>query len=379
MALKSWQTNKKNNAPQKKGQGKENPVAKNPANEKRTRHPTQDAEPRPEAATSPEAMSPALTTTEHAESHTSEVPEGEIEVVYEPTDTDVATASKPDLPAEEAEIEPVAPEADQTSPASEPEAEPPTAEPATATQTAPAESAPAQSEPAVAESGAEVQVIAVAPEKTQAAGEAPAPDETQVLGPARAEPAPAELGPVEPTPAAPAPAKPAPIGEAAVATEPPAAATELTPSAGAVAESEATPASKKTQPRERDARLPPAGTVLQRRDRHGNVRCECTIEQDGIRYAGKLYKSLSAAAIAATKDMGLKSKTQNGHTFWGVAKPTRPVRDTLESLERAWERYREHAEAIAAQNSTNKEERGRVGQAIEKHAETLAGLRARVA
>jgi hypothetical protein len=119
--------------------------------------------------------------------------------------------------------------------------------------------------------------------------------------------------------------------------------------------------------------------VLQRRDRHGNVRCECTVEQAGIRYAGKLYKSLSAAAIAATKDMGLKSKTQNGHTFWGVAKPTRPVRDTLESLERAWERYREHAEAAAAQKGANEEERTRVRQAIEKHTEMLAGLRARVA
>ena len=174
-------------------------------------------------------------------------------------------------------------------------------------------------------------------------------------------------------------ASPAPTGEAAVVIEQPAAATEPAPTASFIAESEVQPSSKKTQPHERDPRLPPPGTVLQRRDRHGNVRCECTVEQDGIRYAGKLYKSLSAAAIAATKDMGLKSKTQNGHTFWGVAKPARPAKNVLESLERAWERYREHAEAIAAQNSTTKEERGRVGQAIEKHAETLVDLRARVA
>ena len=76
--------------------------------------------------------------------------------------------------------------------------------------------------------------------------------------------------------------------------------------------------------------------------------------------------------------MGLKSKTQNGHTFWGVAKPARPVRDTLESLERAWERYRQHAETIAAHSGVDEGERTRVRQAIEKHAETLDGLRAQV-
>jgi hypothetical protein len=120
------------------------------------------------------------------------------------------------------------------------------------------------------------------------------------------------------------------------------------------------------------------GTVLQRRDRHGNVRCECTVEQGGIRYAGKLYKSLSAAAIAATKDLGLKSKTQNGHTFWGVAKPARPAMSVLESLERAWERYRLHAESTIVQGGADDGERAWVRQAIEKHAETLAGLHARV-
>jgi uncharacterized membrane protein len=54
-----------------------------------------------------------------------------------------------------------------------------------------------------------------------------------------------------------------------------------------------------------DARLPAPGTLLQKRDRHGAVRCECTVEADGIRYAGKIYKSLSAAAMAAAKDLGL--------------------------------------------------------------------------
>jgi hypothetical protein len=278
MALKSWQTNKKNNAPQKKGQGKEKPAAKKPANEKQTQH----TEPRPELATSP--ATPTLATTELAEPHTSEEPAGQI---YEPAETAGAAVEMQALPAEEVEIEPMAPGADDTVPANEPEAEAMHAEPVTTAQLA-AESSPAQPAAAATAFGAEAEMMA-ATEETQAAEHAPAEH--------------------------------ASIVEATVATEQPAAAPNPAPSASTDAGPMPTPASKEPQPRERDPRLPPPGTVLQRCDRHGNVRCECTVEQDGIRYAGKLYKSLSAAAIAATKDMGLKSKTQNGRTFWGVATP----------------------------------------------------------
>ncbi len=51
-----------------------------------------------------------------------------------------------------------------------------------------------------------------------------------------------------------------------------------------------------------DAHLPAPGTLLQKRDRHGAVRCECTVEEGGIRHAGHFYRSLSAAAMAAAKD-----------------------------------------------------------------------------
>jgi Protein of unknown function (DUF2924) len=64
-----------------------------------------------------------------------------------------------------------------------------------------------------------------------------------------------------------------------------------------------------------DARLPAPGTVLQKRDRHGAVRCECTVEEGGFRYAGEVYRSLSAAAMAAAKGLGLQNKTQNGWAF----------------------------------------------------------------
>jgi hypothetical protein len=69
-----------------------------------------------------------------------------------------------------------------------------------------------------------------------------------------------------------------------------------------------------------DPRLPAPGTVLQKRDRQGTVRCECTVETDGIRYQDTLFPSLSAAAMAAAKDLGLGSKTQNGFAFWGLGR-----------------------------------------------------------
>ena len=31
-----------------------------------------------------------------------------------------------------------------------------------------------------------------------------------------------------------------------------------------------------------DPRLPPPGTVIQKRDRHGAVRCECKVEENGV-------------------------------------------------------------------------------------------------
>ena len=62
---------------------------------------------------------------------------------------------------------------------------------------------------------------------------------------------------------------------------------------------------------EADPRLPAVGTVIQKRDRHGVVRCECTVEKDRIRYGRTPYRSISSAALAAARDLGLKNKTQN--------------------------------------------------------------------
>lgn len=99
-------------------------------------------------------------------------------------------------------------------------------------------------------------------------------------------------------------------------------------------------------PTSRDARLPAVGTVLRKLDRHGAVRCECTVVAEGIRYKGTTYTSISAAAMAAARDLGLKNKTFNGFTWWGLSKPTRPASDPL--ADRAWARI----EAIVA-NATD--------------------------
>jgi hypothetical protein len=126
-----------------------------------------------------------------------------------------------------------------------------------------------------------------------------------------------------------------------------------------------------------DARLPPPGTLLQKLDRHGAVRCECTIGEDGIHYAGQTYRSLSGAAMAAAKDLGLANKTQNGFSFWGITKPSRPPKDPLQALERVWERYHGQVETIA--KSATDESRSQIAAAIGSHAKAIEGLLERVA
>jgi hypothetical protein len=164
----------------------------------------------------------------------------------------------------------------------------------------------------------------------------------------------------------------------AKAAQPPAPAPEARPTAKENATppkaAPATPAAPHTP----DPRLPAPGTLLQKRDRHGAVRCECTIEADGIRYAGKVYRSLSAAAMAAAKDLGLNNKTQNGFMFWGLSKPPRAQRDPLAALERAWERYHSNVTALVKEGVTN-ENRAKVLTTITKHVQTIESLREKVA
>ncbi len=131
-------------------------------------------------------------------------------------------------------------------------------------------------------------------------------------------------------------------------------------------------------PRASDPRLPPAGTVLQKRDRAGVVRCECTIEEGGrIRYKGAVYSSLSGAAMAAGKDIGLGGAATNGWTFWGITKAGSRI-DPLVALDRAWERYRGNVETLVKTGITD-DNRSKVLTAIKKHVAAIEALRDKVA
>jgi hypothetical protein len=127
------------------------------------------------------------------------------------------------------------------------------------------------------------------------------------------------------------------------------------------------------EPRARDPRLPKPGTVLEKRDRHGELRCSCTVGKEGIRYAGKVYSSISSAALAAAKDLGLKNRTQNGFIFWGLSKPTAPAKDYMEGVESAWKRYRERVDQLLA-NCVGDEDRDAVAVALRKHREAFPDL-----
>ena len=92
-------------------------------------------------------------------------------------------------------------------------------------------------------------------------------------------------------------------------------------------------------------RLPPVGTVITKLDRHGIERARCQMVEGGIEYRGTVYRSISAAAMAAAKDLGLGGKTQDGFAFWKLKKapPRRDAPSPAEALAKAWERYRGRA------------------------------------
>jgi len=137
-------------------------------------------------------------------------------------------------------------------------------------------------------------------------------------------------------------------------------------------------ASDGAEPRKLEPRMPAPGTLIQKRDRHGAVRCECSVEEGGIRYNGNLYRSLSGAAMAAAKDLGLTNKTQNGFTFWGLSKPPSRSSDPLAALDRAWERYHGTVAAVVKGGVTD-ENKAKVAAAIHKHAQVIGGLQEQVA
>lgn len=107
------------------------------------------------------------------------------------------------------------------------------------------------------------------------------------------------------------------------------------------------------------------GTMLRKLDRDGNVRCECTVEEGGYRYGKTLFRSLSAAAAAAAKDLGLAGKSFNGYVFWGLKQPGR--KNTLERLEHFFRRYSD----VATQLARDPEQKSDCLENLRKHISQL--------
>lgn len=122
----------------------------------------------------------------------------------------------------------------------------------------------------------------------------------------------------------------------------------------------------------RDARLPPVGTTLVKRDRTGAPRCECTIEADGYRYKSTVHRSLTAAARAAATDLGV-SPAVNGLVFWGVVRPNTGGLKPAERLRKAAARYRAQAEAASREGATDAE-REEIRRELQTHAAQLGKL-----
>jgi hypothetical protein len=126
-----------------------------------------------------------------------------------------------------------------------------------------------------------------------------------------------------------------------------------------------------------ESRLPPVGTVIKKRDRHGQVRCECKVVESGIRYKGRDFTSLSGAAMAAADDLGLKNKTQNGYVFWGLTKPGRKLEDPVGALGKSFGRH--HSLATVVTSRTTDENRAAIRGALQEQRQAIDALLTQVA
>jgi len=126
--------------------------------------------------------------------------------------------------------------------------------------------------------------------------------------------------------------------------------------------------------------LPPVGTVLQNKNaRTGETRAECRIVEGGVEYKGQLYKSLSAAAIAASRDLGNTTKQTSGPKFWGLVDKGEFTSRTplvkaldFEALDAAWTRYRDRM--AGALQSASDDDKAKLREALLAHAEAIFDL-----
>ena len=112
--------------------------------------------------------------------------------------------------------------------------------------------------------------------------------------------------------------------------------------------------------------------MIKKLDRHGATRCECTVTDAGIEYKGETFKSLSGAARAAAKDLGIEG-AQYGYLFFGLVRPPARAKDPIEALEKAWERFQECARAASGQ-ALDDETKAKLKSAIAEHLESLSEM-----
>ena len=113
------------------------------------------------------------------------------------------------------------------------------------------------------------------------------------------------------------------------------------------------------------------GQSLSHTDRNGTTHTVAVLD-DGFEYNGQRFKSLSAAAKAATG-----GKSVNGLLFFGVVKSAARAatkKNPVEVLDRAFARYRDRADAIL--KGASAEDRGKVEQAIRDQANALLDVTA---
>jgi hypothetical protein len=125
-----------------------------------------------------------------------------------------------------------------------------------------------------------------------------------------------------------------------------------------------------TGPTVRDPRLPPVGTVIRKLDRHGATRCEVKVVEGGFEYKGELFKSLSGAACAAAKDLGINGQ-QNGFVFFGIVKQDAKAKNPVQAIEKVWERYIARVKAIAGAG-LDAGTRKQVAELLEEHRTKIA-------
>jgi hypothetical protein len=93
-----------------------------------------------------------------------------------------------------------------------------------------------------------------------------------------------------------------------------------------------------------------------------------------VRYKETTYQSLSAAALAASRDLGLTAKTLDGWAWWGLKTRQAPTgsRAVTDLLTRAFAAYHERAAGLL--KSASAEDADKLRQVLRAQSAALSEL-----